>query len=161
MALWNSPDDRQPWISAQSKSTYRQPVHLSVSAGICFPRSTVHTCKKTATPPADSPKMVTDPGSPPKLLIVSCTQRRAHTWSRIPTFPGYWPSPVLDSHTDIRSDMPGLCSVDTKQQKMLLTRICALIILTKISTNRSVPEEPWDTQTVLKDDHHNVPEGSQ
>lgn len=37
---------------------------------------------ETLIPPADSPKMVTEPGSPPKLAMFSWTQRSAATWSK-------------------------------------------------------------------------------
>src|ERR1700691_2088134 len=39
------------------------------------------TCDSTDRPPADSPKMVTLRGSPPKLTMLRCTQRRAACWS--------------------------------------------------------------------------------
>ena len=38
--------------------------------------------------PADSPKMVTMPGSPPKLATLSLTQARARAWSLRPVLPG-------------------------------------------------------------------------
>ena len=44
----------------------------------------------TLMPPADSPKMVTLAGSPPKAEMLSRTHSRAATWSRMPLLP--WPS---------------------------------------------------------------------
>ena len=41
----------------------------------------------TLNPPADSPKIVTFDGSPPKAAMCSCTQRSAATWSWIPQLP--------------------------------------------------------------------------
>ena len=38
----------------------------------------------TENEPADSPKIVTLPGSPPNAAMLSCTQRSAATWSRMP-----------------------------------------------------------------------------
>ena len=38
----------------------------------------------TANEPADSPKIVTLPGSPPKAAMLSCTHRSAATWSSRP-----------------------------------------------------------------------------
>jgi hypothetical protein len=38
----------------------------------------------TEPPPADSPKIVTLPGSPPKAATLSFTQCRAAIWSRYP-----------------------------------------------------------------------------
>lgn len=40
------------------------------------------TRTETLKPPADSPKMVTEPGLPPKLAMLSWTQRSAATWSK-------------------------------------------------------------------------------
>ncbi|MBP1635330.1 MAG: hypothetical protein H6Q10_1904 [Acidobacteria bacterium] len=42
------------------------------------------TSALTEKDPADSPKIVTFPGSPPKAAMLSCTQRRAATWSSRP-----------------------------------------------------------------------------
>src|ERR1700678_2347971 len=39
------------------------------------------TCDSTDRPPADSPKMVTLRGSPPKVTMLRCTQRSAACWS--------------------------------------------------------------------------------
>ena len=39
------------------------------------------TCDSVDSPPADSPKMVTFRGSPPKRAILRCTQRSAACWS--------------------------------------------------------------------------------
>ncbi len=41
----------------------------------------------TLNPPADSPKIVTLPGSPPKTAMLSRTQRKAASWSCRPQFP--------------------------------------------------------------------------
>ena len=38
----------------------------------------------TEPPPADSPKIVTFPGSPPKAATLSLTHRSAAIWSRVP-----------------------------------------------------------------------------
>src|SRR5579862_6543714 len=39
------------------------------------------TCDRVDRPPADSPKMVTLRGSPPKPAMFRCTQRSAACWS--------------------------------------------------------------------------------
>src|SRR5580693_9259953 len=42
------------------------------------------TCDSVDRPPADSPKMVTWFGLPPKPAMLRCTQRRAACWSSRP-----------------------------------------------------------------------------
>ena len=42
------------------------------------------TCAEASAAPADSPKTVTRPGSPPKDEMFSRTQRSARTWSSVP-----------------------------------------------------------------------------
>jgi hypothetical protein len=42
------------------------------------------TCDSVDKPPADSPKMVTLCGLPPKLAMLRWTQRRAACWSSRP-----------------------------------------------------------------------------
>ena len=42
---------------------------------------------ETLMAPADSPKIVTLSGSPPREAMLRRTQRRASTWSRSPTLP--------------------------------------------------------------------------
>lgn len=53
----------------------------------CRSQSRELTRLETLMPPADSPKMVTRPGSPPKKLMFFCTQERAASWSLKPQFP--------------------------------------------------------------------------
>lgn len=45
---------------------------------------------QTLTPPADSPKMVTSRGSPPKPVMLRRTHRRAACWSWTPKLPDEW-----------------------------------------------------------------------
>ena len=47
-------------------------------------------------PPADSPKTVTLPGSPPKSAMWSRTQWRAATWSARPQLPEARPLPAVE-----------------------------------------------------------------
>src|SRR5579862_8200475 len=42
------------------------------------------TCDSVDRPPADSPKMVTLSGLPPKRAMLRCTQRKAACWSMRP-----------------------------------------------------------------------------
>lgn len=53
------------------------------------------TRTETLSLPADSPKMVTEPGSPPKLAMLFWIHLSAATWSKWPQFPGLCSSPVL------------------------------------------------------------------
>ncbi len=45
----------------------------------------------TAKPPAEWPRMVTLPGSPPNLEILACTHFRPAIWSSRPYSPEPWP----------------------------------------------------------------------
>lgn len=59
------------------------------------------TRAETLIPPADSPKIVTDPGSPPKCMIFSWIHRRAATWSKYPQLPRACSSPVLQGENSL------------------------------------------------------------
>lgn len=62
---------------------------------IFIPIYYIPTCAKTEQDPADVPKRVTDPGSPPKCSMFPWTHRRAATWSKNAQFPRACSSPVL------------------------------------------------------------------
>ena len=59
------------------------------------PKEKKLTRLETLIAPADSPKMVTQRGSPPKNSMFSWTQIRAATWSMKAQFPRACSSPVL------------------------------------------------------------------
>src|SRR5215469_11527342 len=87
------------WLGHPAAAAKASPAACAVASDCCVrlydPLSTIARwkrplasgdaiCDSVDRPPADSPKMVTLPGLPPKLAMLRCTQRRAACWSMSP-----------------------------------------------------------------------------
>lgn len=129
------------------------------------------TNRDTLTPPADSPNMVTEPGSPPKLWMCSWIHLRAWTWSSIPKFPDRCSSPVLDTtynfkmlcgyiYTNWYSKWPkvitmmyvwhGSKAIEELNNCMLSSNVLSLL-----------PEKAQKAQTILYQNHNHILVSSQ